>query len=54
MYDIPEHWGATPFKRMWKSLLQRKWLIIFSLNLFHKKATLERELPRGGDLHEWS
>ena len=21
MYDIPEHWGATPFKRMWKSLL---------------------------------
>ena len=21
MYDIPEHWGATPFKRMRNSLL---------------------------------
>lgn len=32
---------------------QQKWLI-FSLNLFHEKATLERELPRGGNIHEWS
>lgn len=27
---------------------------LFYISLFHEKATLERELPRGGNIYEWS